>query len=149
MMRGLGRVNNCTLLERSSSIPRMLFFCLFVCLFFFCLGTLVIYYLGSGVGGGSVGSGHFVCVRMKFIRPPHPYTLLAKIYPTFLPPKNRKIPPFGKIPLPHRRYINSAPFTFPFSPYFVQTGIVFTTFNKTLQISKSFPSTNNTFCSVI
>ena len=147
-MRGLGRVNNCTLLERSSSIPRMLFFCLFVCLFF--LFGNVIYYLGSGVGGGgSVGSGHFVCVRMKFIRPPHPYTLLAKIYPTFLPPKNRKIPPFGKIPLPHRRYINSAPFTFPFSPYFVQTGIVFTTFNKTLQISKSFPSTNNTFCSVI
>ena len=35
MGRGLGRVNNCTLLERSSSIPRMFLFA--------CLGPLIIY----------------------------------------------------------------------------------------------------------
>ena len=48
--RGLGRVNNCVLLERSSSFPRM---------FFLCLGPLIIYDLGRGeVGGG--GSKDFV-----------------------------------------------------------------------------------------
>ena len=38
--RGLGRVYNCTLLERTSSIHRI--FC-----FFFCLGSLIIYDLGG------------------------------------------------------------------------------------------------------
>ena len=44
--RGLGKVNDCTLLERTSSIHRIFFL-------FFCLGPLIIYELkgGWGVGG--------------------------------------------------------------------------------------------------
>ena len=48
--RGLGKVNDCTLLERTSSIHRMFFL-------FFCLGPLIIYDLR---GGRWVGSKDFV-----------------------------------------------------------------------------------------
>ena len=143
-----GRVYNCTLLERTSSIHRIFWF-------FFCLGSLIIYDLG---GVEVVESKDFVWVpspRLCSIlmipligRHPLPilYPFIAKTDPTSLPPKKRKIPPPRKKrgSPPHRRYINFAPFTFPLSPYFIQTGI-FLLLSQTLEVSKSFPLTNNTF----
>ena len=128
--RGRGRVTDCTLLECSQAIQSLK--CFFSVCLFFCLGPLIIYHLG-GVGGWGIGSGHFFFSQNEIYQTPHPYTLLAKIYPTSLTPERRKIPLFGKIPLPHRRYIDSARFTFPLSLYFIQTGI-FTTFLDAINI---------------
>ena len=114
-------------MQPSHSIAQMLFLCLFVFLF----GT--VNHLSPGGGGWGIGSGHFFFSQNEIYQTPHPYTLLAKIYPTSLPPERRKIPLFGKIPLPHRRYIDSARFTFPLSLYFIQTGI-FTTFLDAINI---------------
>lgn len=115
-------------MQPSHSIAQMLFLCLFVFLF----GT--VNHLSPGRGGGwGIGSGHFFFSQNEIYQTPHPYTLLAKIYPTSLPPERRKIPLFRKIPLPHRRYIDSPRFTFPLSLYFIQTGI-FTTFLDAINI---------------
>ena len=81
-------------------------------------------------GGGMGGVGAF-CLSQNdtYLTPPLPYwhtppcSLLATSYPTSLPLENRNIPPLKKIPPPHRRYRTSVPFTFPPSPYFIQTGI--------------------------
>ena len=127
MGRGRGRVTNCTLLECSQAIQSLK--CFFSVCLFFCLGPWIFYHLG----GGGIGSGHFFLSQNEIYQTPHPYTLLAKIYPTSLTSERRKNPLFGKIPLPHRRYIDSAPFAFPFSLYFIQTGI-FTTFLDAINI---------------
>lgn len=102
-------------------------FSLFVCFFVWDRESFITW------EGGGIGSGHFFLSQNEIYQTPHPYTLLAKIYPTSLTPERRKNPLFGKIPLPHRRYIDSAPFAFPFSLYFFQTGI-FTTFLDAINI---------------
>ena len=114
-------------MQPSHSIAQMLFLCLFVFLF----GT--VNHLSPGRGGVGYRVRAFFFSQNEIYQTPHPYTLLAKIYPTSLPPERRKIPLFGKIPLPHRRYIDSARFTFPLSLYFIQTGI-FTTFLDAINI---------------
>ena len=128
MGRGQGRVTNCTLLECSQAIQSLK--CFFSVCLFFCLGPWIIYHLG----GGRYRVWLFFLSQNEIYQTPHPYIPLAKIYPTSLPPERRKIPLFGKIPIPHKRYIDSTPFTFPFSLYFIQTGIVFTTFLDAINI---------------
>ena len=90
-------------------------------------GPLNIYHLG----GGWDGWGRSILFESEWYLPdpPLPYwhtppcSLLATSYPTSLPLENRNIPPLKKIPPPHRWYRTSVPFTFPPSPYFIQTGI--------------------------
>ena len=78
----------------------------------------------GGVGAFYLGQNETYLTPPPLLAyPPPPCTLLATSYPTSLPLENRNIPPLKKIPPPHRRYRTSVPFTFPPSPYFIQTGI--------------------------
>ena len=152
MGRGLERVNNYTLLERSSSIFRVFFVCFF--------GTA--YYLSPGRGG----RGRRTLFESELNLPdPDPAPLYALCYsndppswqtPPFprnsvsdhwfqplLPLKTANPPPKG--PPSHGRYKNFAPFTFPVSPYFIQTGISLTTLPDAWKISRSHWQTRLSF----
>ena len=137
MGRGLGRVNNCTLLERSSSTSRMFFVCLF--------GTA--YYLSPGKGGG----GRRTLFELE-LNLPDPAPLYALCYSN--DPPSWQTPPFPisfvsdhlsqpllplrtenptplrpkGSPLPMEDMKILLPLPLPLSQYFIQTGIFFTTF---------------------
>ena len=113
-------------MQPSHSIAQMLFLCLFVFLF----GTVNL--LSPGRGGGYRVRAFFFESEWNLSDPPPIHSVSENLsnLPYLRTPKN---PLFGKIPLPHRRYIDSAPFAFPFSLYFIQTGI-FTTFLDAINI---------------
>ena len=116
MGRGLGRVNNCTLLN---AVLQSLEHFLFVCLF----GTFIIYHGGGGVGAFCLRQNEFYLTPLPLLSDP-PYSVSDNLsnLPSTRKPKNS---PPQKNPLLHGRHRTSVPSTFPFSRYFIQIGIVY------------------------